>query len=215
MTIKIAHRGYCGKSTSNTLESINDAIKYGFDMIELDVQLDRDNQIILYHDIHYKDKMIKDMSYAELVSKQPGVVTLSTIMRVIDYKKRKLYLDLKGSNVLAAILDRFFIENDTDTRNIWLASFNINHIHYLSNTTKKYNLGLITSNNYTMDILSDITNKYSLSFIAFDWTMLNYNTVQFLRNKNVNVFVYTIRSTDILKFIEPYNVDGIVSDILL
>jgi glycerophosphoryl diester phosphodiesterase len=184
-------------------------------MIELDVQLDRDNQIILYHDIHYKDKMIKDMSYAELVSKQPGVVTLSTIMRVIDYKKRKLYLDLKGSNVLAAILDRFFIENDTDTRNIWLASFNINHIHYLSNTTKKYNLGLITSNNYTMDILSDITNKYSLSFIAFDWTMLNYNTVQFLRNKNVNVFVYTIRSTDILKFIEPYNVDGIVSDILL
>ena len=66
-----------------------------------------------------------------------------------------------------------------------------------------------------MDILSDITNKYSLSFIAFDWTMLNYNTVQFLRNKNVNVFVYTIRSTDILKFIEPYNVDGIVSDILL
>ena len=215
MTIKIAHRGYCGKSTSNTLESINDAIKYGFDMIELDVQLDRDNQIILYHDIHYKDKLIKDMSYAELVSKQPGVVTLSTIMRVIDYKKRKLYLDLKGSNVLAAILDRFFIENDTDTRNIWLASFNINHIHYLSNTTKKYNLGLITSNNYTMDILSDITNKYSLSFIAFDWTMLNYNTVQFLRNKNVNVFVYTIRSTDILKFIEPYNVDGIVSDILL
>lgn len=215
MTIKIAHRGYCGKSTSNTLESINDAIKYGFDMIELDVQLDRDNQIILYHDIHYKDKLIKDMSYAELVSKQPGIVTLSTVMRVIDYKKCKLYLDLKGSNVLAAILDRFFLENEIDTRNIWLASFNVNHIHYLSNTTKKYNIGLITSNNYTMDILSDITNKYSLSFIAFDWTMLNYNTVQFLRNKNVNVFVYTIRSTDMLKFIEPYNVDGIVSDILL
>jgi len=215
MTIKIAHRGYCGKSNANTLESIKDSIKYGFDMIELDVQLDKDNQIILYHDIHYKNKLIKDMSYAELVSKQPDVVTLSTVMRVIDYKNCKIYLDLKGSNILASMLDLFFIENNINTTNIWLASFNLNHIHYLSNTTKKYNLGLITSNNYTFSLLSIITNNYSLSFIAFDWTMLNYNTVQFLRNKNVNVFVYTITSTDMLKFIEPYNVDGIVSDILL
>ena len=215
MTIKIAHRGYCGKSNANTLESIKDSIKYGVDMIELDVQLDKDNQIILYHDIHYKNKLIKDMSYAELVSKQPDVVTLSTVMRVIDYKNCKIYLDLKGSNILASMLDLFFIENNINTTNIWLASFNLNHIHYLSNTTKKYNLGLITSNNYTFSLLSIITNNYSLSFIAFDWTMLNYNTVQFLRNKNVNVFVYTITSTDMLKFIEPYNVDGIVSDILL
>jgi len=215
MPLNIAHRGYCGKSNGNTLGSINDAIKYGFDMIELDVQLDKDNQIILYHDIHYKDKLIKDMSYAELVSKQPEIVTLSTVMRAIDYKKCKLYLDLKGSNLLAAILDRFFIENDTDTRNIWIASFNINHIHYLSNTTKKYNLGLITSNNYTMSILSDITNKYSLSFIAFDWTMLNWTTVQMLRHKYISVFTYTISCYEQLEFIKPYCVDGIVSDILL
>jgi glycerophosphoryl diester phosphodiesterase len=215
MTIKIAHRGYCGKSNANTLESIKDSIKYGFDMIELDVQLDRDNQIILYHDIHYKNKLIKDMSYAELVSKQPDVVTLSTVMRVIDYKNCKIYLDLKGSNILASMLDLFFIENNINTTNIWLASFNLNHIHYLSNTTKKYNLGLITSNNYTFSLLSIITNNYSLSFIAFDWTMLNYNTVQFLQNMNVSVFVYTISTYEQLEFIKTYRVDGIISDILL
>jgi len=215
MTIKIAHRGYCGKSNANTLESIKDSIKYGFDMIELDVQLDRDNQIILYHDIHYKNKLIKDMSYAELVSKQPDVVTLSTVMRVIDYKNCKIYLDLKGSNILASMLDLFFIENNINTTNIWLASFNLNHIHYLSNTTKKYNLGLITSNNYTFSLLSIITNNYSLSFIAFDWTMLNYNTVQFLQNMNISVFVYTISTYEQLEFIKTYRVDGIISDILL
>jgi len=215
MTIKIAHRGYCGKSNANTLESIKDSIKYGFDMIELDVQLDRDNQIILYHDIHYKNKLIKDMSYAELVSKQPDVVSLSTVMRVIDYKNCKIYLDLKGSNILASMLDLFFIENNINTTNIWLASFNLNHIHYLSNTTKKYNLGLITSNNYTFSLLSIITNNYSLSFIAFDWTMLNYNTVQFLQNMNVSVFVYTISTYEQLEFIKTYRVDGIISDILL
>ncbi len=215
MTIKIAHRGYCGKSNANTLESIKDSIKYGFDMIELDVQLDRDNQIILYHDIHYKNKLIKDMSYAELVSNQPDVVTLSTVMRVIDYKNCKIYLDLKGSNILASMLDLFFIENNINTTNIWLASFNLNHIHYLSNTTKKYNLGLITSNNYTFSLLSIITNQYSLSFIAFEWTMLNYNTVQFLQNMNISVFVYTISTYEQLEFIKKYHVDGIISDILL
>ena len=56
--IKIAHRGYCDDGSENSLSSINNALCNNFDMIELDIQIDKNNKIILFHDIYYKDHVM-------------------------------------------------------------------------------------------------------------------------------------------------------------
>lgn len=214
MPIKIAHRGYCINYHSNTLNSIKDAINNNFDMIEIDIQLDKNNNIIVYHDIHYKDKLIENYSYNELKKEIPDLLLLSHLFKNINYKDVKFYLDLKGSDKLSYELHSLFTKMNIDTTNIWLASFNLNHIDIL-NKIDRYNLGLISENNYTLDMLTYLTSKYNLKFIAFGWTILNENTVKYLQNRNIKVFVYTIDNLNILPFIEKYNVDGLVSDILL
>ena len=50
MTINIAHRGFSGKYPENTLLSFEKALELGVDAIELDVQLSRDGEVMVFHD---------------------------------------------------------------------------------------------------------------------------------------------------------------------
>lgn len=49
-TKNFAHRGYSGKYPENTMLAFKKAVEVGADGIELDVQLTKDNQIVICHD---------------------------------------------------------------------------------------------------------------------------------------------------------------------
>jgi len=46
----VAHRGYPARLPENTLPSIEAAVQAGARYIEVDVQLSRDGEVILFHD---------------------------------------------------------------------------------------------------------------------------------------------------------------------
>ncbi|PKN87850.1 MAG: hypothetical protein CVU46_03035 [Chloroflexi bacterium HGW-Chloroflexi-8] len=50
MTINIAHRGFSGKYPENTMLSFRKALELGVDAIELDVQLSKDGEVMIFHD---------------------------------------------------------------------------------------------------------------------------------------------------------------------
>lgn len=213
--LKIAHRGYTKHYEDNSLNAFHDAINYNFDMIELDIQLDKNNNIIIMHDNHINYTFIENMSYNEILQQYPNTLLLSTFFDKFDYSQIMLYFDLKGSEKLAEILHDFFKENNINTEKIWLASFNINHIDILYKKNKNYNFGLITDNSFPLDIISYITLKYNIQFVCFHWSMLNKQTIQFLKENNIKIFAYTLINDKQLSFINKYNIDGIVSDILI
>lgn len=210
--IKISHRGYCVDAKENTLKAIQDAIK-SFDMIEIDIQLDKDNNIIVFHNTFVEKLYIYSLHYKEIKTQYPELLLLKDLLKNIEYKNVKLYFDLKGENKLADELHSFIIKNNIDITNIWFGSFNINHLEILSKKELDYKLGLITNNDFTIDILSYISSKYNLKFICFDWLILNKNIIQFLKSKQINVFCYTLNNEN-KNFIFDYKVDGVVTDIL-
>ena len=59
--IQIAHRGYSDKYGDNNIESFLEAIGSGFDMIELDVQLCKTGEIVIFHDTHLNERDIIDI----------------------------------------------------------------------------------------------------------------------------------------------------------
>lgn len=210
--IKISHRGYCVDAKENTLKAIQDAMK-SFDMIEIDIQLDKDNNIIVFHNTFVEKLYIYSLHYKEIKTQYPELLLLKDLFKNIEYKNIKLYFDLKGENKLADELHSFIIKNNIDITNIWFGSFNINHLEILSKKELDYKLGLITNNDFTIDILSYISSKYNLKFICFDWLILNKNIIQFLKSKQINVFCYTLNDEN-KNFIFDYKVDGVVTDIL-
>ena len=214
---KIAHRGYCKSFKGNTLKSIEEAINNDFHIIEIDIQLDKNNNIILFHDTYINNKLVKDMTIDEIQQQYPDVILLKTMMKALflhcKNKNIKLYFDLKGCDNLAHELHDFFIKKNLNLADFFIGSFNIHHLEILSKKNKNYNLGLITDNNFTIDIIYYIISKYNLTFVCFHWLILNKNIIQFLKSKQLYTFCYTL-SDENKDFIFKYELDGIVSDIL-
>ena len=95
--LKIAHRGFISRYPDNSLPAFKAAIQEGFDMIEMDLQLTRKNEIILFHDRHMNGYPIESYSYEEIKRINSNVILLKDLFfNFPNYKNMKLYFDLKG-----------------------------------------------------------------------------------------------------------------------
>ena len=54
----IGHRGYSSCFIDNSRESFENAIHIGFDMIELDINICKSGELIVYHDLFIFNKLI-------------------------------------------------------------------------------------------------------------------------------------------------------------
>ena len=61
----IAHRGFTLKD--NSIQAFNRAFGMGFDMIELDIQICKDD-IVIYHDLTFNNKFVSELTYKEMKS---------------------------------------------------------------------------------------------------------------------------------------------------
>lgn len=211
--LKIAHRGYSSKYRDNSIDAFIGAIIEGFDMIELDIQLCKNDDIVVCHDIQIHNKNVVDMTIEEL--EELGIISLTTFLQVIDSTHIKVYLDLKGSVRLAAKLIDFIHTNKTDIYlpNIVIASFNRNMLYIIKNSNIHVRLGYITSSNYSENEWNLLTEI--IDFVCISKEQLDHDTINYLHTINKQVFTYTCHNQSELKYIQEYNVDGIVSNILI
>ena len=134
-TLNIAHRGGAQLWPENTLFAFASAAKAGFDGAELDVQLSRDDRLIVFHDVRLKRELcrdesgrwlargavapIRELSFAELRQFDVGRPKPRTL-----YARRHRHLTPRDgermpslSDVIAAVRDagkfRLFIELKT------------------------------------------------------------------------------------------------------
>ena len=67
----VAHRGYSGLYPENTMLAFQKAVEAGADEIELDIQMSRDGQVVVFHDesmerLSGHKAFLRDMDYEEL-----------------------------------------------------------------------------------------------------------------------------------------------------
>jgi glycerophosphoryl diester phosphodiesterase len=211
--LKIAHRGYSQYNEDNTLEAFEQALKHGFTMIELDIQLDKNKELIAFHDVSIGDKRVKDMTFAEILQIRPNTLSIDQFFTRFDYQSIMLYFDLKGDAEVVPYLLDYIRTYKINTSRIWFASFNFEHLDLLYKDSTEHKLGLITDNCFSCAMLNEIIKKYQLKFICFHWTALNHKSIEFIHSQHVNVFLYTVTSKHIVKLTSDYHIDGMVSDI--
>ena len=108
--IIIAHRGESYEAPENTIASINLAWERGADAVEIDVQLSKDDEIVVIHDTDTfrtgrRDKNIRDQTLEELQQLDVGVYKgkayknekIPTISQVLDTipEGKKLFVEIK------------------------------------------------------------------------------------------------------------------------
>lgn len=210
--IEIAHRGYSDLYIDNSKESFINAVDNYFDMIELDIQLTKDERVIIYHDTFLKDKLIKNLNYKEIIEIDSTILTLEEFFGIIDVSKIKIYLDIKGTDIKISSILNDLIKCRPYLYNIFIASFNLIIINELYKLNPQLQLGFITDSLYTLDLFLKMIKESNLKFISFHWTMLDENIINFLHNNNIMVFSYTIKNKEILSFIDEFDIDGIITN---
>ena len=107
--IDYAHRGLFDNKTlpENSLGAFQNAVKHGF-AIELDVQLSRDGEVMVFHDYTLTrvcgvkaklcNKTAKELSEISLLGTQYTVPTLREVLELVDGKV-PLLIELKGEAV--------------------------------------------------------------------------------------------------------------------
>lgn len=210
--IEIAHRGYSDLYKDNTKESFMSSVLHQFDMIELDIQLTKDDKIIIYHDTFIKDQLIINLTYQELLDYDKDILTLENFFQMIDLSKIRVYFDIKGKELKISSILNNLIKDNPFLYNIFIASFHLIIIKELYILNPCLQLGFITENMFPKDIFLLMIKEYHLRFIAFHWTMLDSSMIDFIHCNHVMVFTYTSKNKEILSFMEEYEVDGIVTN---
>ena len=113
--IRIAHRGLSGLHPENTLEAFAAALPHRPEAMELDVQLTRDGQVVIFHD-ETLDRLggcpgwLKDFSCEELRRLPVAVPLLEDYFRLIEGVKIDTFVEMKNSFVLYPGLEEKTIE---------------------------------------------------------------------------------------------------------
>lgn len=219
--LEIAHRGYSEFYKDNTIEALSKAILHKFDMIELDIQLTKDEKIIIYHDTYIKNTnnsyFIIDLTFEEIKSIDNKISLLTDFFDFLienNYNNFPLYLDIKGTKRIVPYLINLIdsIKNNYDINKIYIASFNILIIELLYKLNANLNFGIISETMFTSDIAKIFIDKYNLKFFCFHWSVLQHDEINFLHQNNVLVFSYTNKFDIILQKMKQYKLDGIVTN---
>lgn len=221
--LKIAHRGFTIlKKNENTLFAFQNAIDKRFDMIELDIHLCRSRDIVIYHDKYIKkdDKYhyIKDLTFEEIIKLNPHIITLPFFFERIDKEKIQIFLDVKGSNEIMSYLLDYLNHRFSNFNNLMISSFNRKCVKDVIEFNKKNDIKKIKTGFTTENIYSNIELHILLKdidYLVASWTMLDKNMIEYCHSNNKKVFCYTCKDLEELDYIKKFNVDGIVSDILI
>jgi glycerophosphoryl diester phosphodiesterase len=95
----VGHRGAKGIAPENTLAGFAKAIEVGVDMIETDIQMTKDNILILVHDPHVVSEerqryIIRHSTYEELLQHDANIPTLEDAIRFVN-KRARMMLEVK------------------------------------------------------------------------------------------------------------------------
>lgn len=202
--IKItAHRGSKFFSPENTIPSVVEAITLNADFIEIDVQLTKDNKVILLHDRTFGrvggvDLKPQDLTYDEICNINVGAyksnlvfVKAPLLEDVIDVCKllnAKLLIELKyyEDDTLPSEVVRIIRENDYIDY-CYVQSFSLKMIKQVKEEEPRIKVGLLT---YSPSLITYSQNSF-VDFFSIHYLSITPQIELYLKSKNKELFCYT------------------------
>ena len=220
--LNIAHRGASGNFIENTIESFSLGISMGADIIEMDIRLCKSGNLVVYHDLFYKGKLIDDMTKDECIDND--ILMLDDVLNRYSHRI-SIYLDLKTPFIydkqqmdlyISKIVEMMINckkNNLFNERRIILASFDHFLIKHLKSVLNLHNInpkfGLIFYNNPINFFNYDNT---LCDFIIQSINSMNKPFLKYTHLYNMKYLVYTVNSEEMMKKLIEIKVDGIITD---
>ena len=221
--IVIGHRGAMGHALENTIESINKAIDFEVDGIEIDIFKTRTGELVVYHDavlsrLTNSDAFIEEISLDSIKNiRLSDGSSIPTLNEIIDIIPNEIFLniELKGMNtayLTNELILKYSKQKDWNIDRFVISSFRWDELEKFRSLNKEIKIAILVDSLFKIDsslILSREINAYAINP---NNSFLSKEIVQKLKFNNLLVFPYTVNSFENIKRMKSIGVDGIITD---
>jgi len=226
--LKIGHRGASGVAPENSKAAFLKAIEFGLDMVELDIQLTKDNNLIVFHDYDLKritglDRKVGGMTLAELkkvdigscFSKEFNNERILTLAEVIDLLKGKMKINIeikinqqKSDVIIESLFD--ILEEQEYEDDVIISSFD----HRILKVIKRKKPSLKTAVLIGAIVMEPIRliQEASADGIHPHYLTISKELVEELKDYGYFINTWTVNSKEEVDRLVEIGVDGIMSD---
>lgn len=214
----IGHRGAAGHAIENTIPSIKKAIEIGVDFIEIDIQMTKDRQLVLFHDrtmhrLTGNKGYIWDYTYDELragirvMGKEP-IPRFEVVCELVAGSGAGLYVEAKQSgteSAILSILDKYF-----DTTRYAVGSF----YHKILYDVKRLNPAVKTVALFEGAPMCTkaILESSRCDYVGLGLESIDPSQIDEVHSYGCGVFVWTVDELEEIRKMFSYNVEGLVSN---
>ncbi len=229
----IAHRGESYDAPENTLASINLAWKRDADAVEIDVQLTKDEKIVVIHDkttlrTGGKYKIIASNSYDELLKidvgklkdtkwKNERIPLLDEVIDTIPGNKI-LFIEIKSDERIIKPLQNLIEQKNINPAQIKFIGFNINTMKELKVIVPEIGTyWIVEGKNYKAKdhLKQTITKCLSARLDGLDVQArkyLNKDVIHSVKNSSSKIYTWTVDDPERAKQLYLDGIDGITTN---
>lgn len=227
----IAHRGASYYAPENTMASFQKAVELGFDYIELDIRLSKDQQLVVIHDEDVKrttngSGAIGDFTVEELKMLDAGswfspdfsderIPLLEDVLLQFG-KKIGILIDVKSPETQPGIIDilssllSFHIENGINPDSLKVQTFNLDELKKFKEHLPSIGTGLLL--NKPLDLLQLASYRPYASFLSIHHQLLSKAFIKQAQLLGFDIFSWTIKKQYQFSMMQRLGVHGIISD---
>ena len=219
--LKIGHRGAKGYVAENTIASIQKALDFGVDGIEIDVHLCATGELVVFHDFTL-DRMtngtgeVSKLSLSELkqlkVADEFQIPTLEEVIDTID-KMCLLNIELKGKHTATKTCKviQYYIKNKSwNYTNFIVSSFQHHELETIFKLDKNIPLAVLTKANVADAI--EFAQTINSKIIHPNFALLTKNNVKKAQQNGYKINTWTVNDEETIMRMKTYNVDAIICD---
>ena len=220
----IAHRGASYYALENSFEAYDLALTQGADYLEFDMQMTKDDILIVEHDKNpaYGDgRAIEDYLYSEIQrlkrQNEFGISSVLTLQQVLaQYPTTPLYIETKNrrSGVEATLLKELQLADRLNDETLIIQSFSAASLRLLrmqNNSIQLFQLfSSFGTSILTREQLQQVS-EYANGIIVHQQTITE-SLIKLAHEEQLKVHVYTVNTPSQMRTLIKQKVDGIITD---
>jgi len=228
-SLNIAHRGFSGQYTENTMTAFEKAYEAGADGIELDVRLSKEGQVVIFHDGKIdrmtqgkgavSDYTLEDLQSYPIIThplqksiKQEVIPTLSDYLTWVKDKPLLTNIELKSIKKnyrlelrVAEAIQTFELEDD-----VIISSFLANSLIRMKILTPKIKTGLLLSK-YDEEKI-EMAHELGVDYIHLKAVNLNERIIKAAHDLGLGINTWTVNEVKDLEKANRLGLNGIITD---
>jgi glycerophosphoryl diester phosphodiesterase len=227
--LRIAHRGASGDAPEHTRPAFVQALAAGVDMIELDVQLSRDQRLVVMHDLDVARTTgghgpVRDHTLAELQRLDAGswfapqfagerVLSLDEVIAIVGTRAR-LNVEVKAppadwsplaARLIGTLRDRGLLESTV------ISCFEMDALAAVRAEADEARLGVLWQSPDFVPAWEWAQRLRAVS-VHPHWMLVSAEVIDAAHARGLEVLTWTVNDLAVMRTLVAQGIDGIISD---